>query len=244
MRRRLYLMRHGAVSYFRSDGAPVREDEVVLNEEGRAQAAAAHELLAGVEFDRALTSSLPRTIETARIVAPSADLEEWPELRELRGDKLSAIPAERLEEEFVHAFRGVVPNDKRFLGGETIGELFDRVLPAVERILADDGWDTLLAVLHGAVNRAILSYALTGERIFLGHFEQAPACINVLDIGARPESASADSGRADTWGDEWPANAIVRAVNVAPLDLLHTGSRLTTMEGYWEELSRKSGWKA
>jgi broad specificity phosphatase PhoE len=218
MRRRLYLMRHGAVSYFRSDGAPVREDDVILNEEGRAQAAAARELLAGVEFDRVLTSSLRRTIETARIVAPSADLEEWPELRELRGDKLSAIPAERLEDEFVHAFRGVVPNDKRFLGGETIGELFERVLPAVDRLLADDGWDTLLAVLHGAVNRAILSYALTGERMFLGHFEQAAGCVNVLDVGI-----------------EWPANAIVRAVNIAPLDLLHTSSRLTTMEGYWAE---------
>jgi len=218
MRRRLYLMRHGAVSYFRADGAPVREDEVVLNEDGRVQAAAAHELLAGIEFDRVLTSSLPRTIETARIVAPGADLEEWPDLRELRGASLAEIPSERLEDEFVHAFRGIVPNDKQFLGGETIGALFDRVLPAVERILADDGWDTLLAVLHGAVNRAILSYALTGERMFLGHFEQAPACLNVLDVG-----------------DEWPANAIVRAVNVAPLDLLHASSRLTTMEGYWEE---------
>ena len=31
-------------------------------------------------------------------------------------------------------------------------------------------------VLHGAVNRAILSYALTGERTFLGNFEQAPGC--------------------------------------------------------------------
>ena len=76
----------------------------------------------------------------------------------------------------------------------------------------------VVAVLHGAVNRAILSYALTGERMFLGHFEQAAGCINVLDVGT-----------------EWPTNAIVRAVNVAPLDLLHTSSRLTTMEGYWAE---------
>ena len=218
MRRRLYLMRHGAVSYFRADGTPVREDEVALNEDGRVQAAAAQELLAGIEFDRVLTSSLPRTIETARIVAPGADPEEWPDLRELRGASLAEIPSERLEEEFVHAFRGIVPNDKQFLGGETIGALFDRVLPAVERILADDGWDTLLAVLHGAVNRAILSYALTGKRMFLGHFEQSPACLNVLDVG-----------------DEWPVNTIVRAVNVAPLDLLHASTRLTTMEGYWAE---------
>jgi broad specificity phosphatase PhoE len=214
MRRRLYLMRHGAVSYFGEDGRPVRPDDVGLNDDGLRQALAARELLADVEFDRVLTSGLPRTVETARVVAPDAELEEWPDLQELRGAQLSSIPADRLEVEFVHAFRDVVPNEKRFLGGETIGELFDRVLPALDRILADASWDTLLAVLHGAVNRSILSYALTGERMFLGHFEQAPGCLNVLDVG-----------------DEW----IVRAVNVAPWDLLHTSTRLTTMEGYWEE---------
>jgi broad specificity phosphatase PhoE len=235
VRRRLYLMRHGAVSYFRGDGTPVDPNAVVLNEEGRAQAAAARELLAEVEFDRVLASVLPRTVETARIVAPEREVEQWPELHELRGEGLSSIPPEELESAFVHAFRGVVPNEKRFLGGETIGELFDRVLPAVERLLADETWDTALAVLHGGVNRAILSYALTGERMFLGHFEQAPGCVNVLDIGARPESASAHSGRANTWDDEWPSNSIVRAVNVAPLDLLHASTRMTTMESYWEE---------
>jgi broad specificity phosphatase PhoE len=220
MRRRIYLMRHGAVSYFSPDGEPVQPDEVGLNDEGRRQAEAARELLEPVSFDRVLASDLPRAIETAKIVAPDAAIEEWPELRELHGARLSGIPADRLEAEFVHAFRGIVPNDKRFLGGEMIGELFDRVLPALERLLADEGWDTLLAVLHGGVNRAILSYALTGDRIFLGHFEQAAGCVNVVDIG-----------------DEW----IVRSVNVAPLDLLHTSSRLTTMEGYWAEFQRD--WK-
>ena len=214
MRRRLYLMRHGAVSYFGPDGTPVQPDEVALNVEGRAQAEAARALLEPVTFDRVLASGLPRTVETARAVAPETEIEEWPDLRELRGDRLSSLPVDQLESEFVHAFRGVVPNDRRFLGGETIGELFDRVLPALERLLEDPGWDTVLAVLHGGVNRAILSYALTGEKMFLGHFEQAPGCVNVLDVG-----------------DEW----IVRAVNVAPLDLLHASTRLTTMEGYWAE---------
>jgi broad specificity phosphatase PhoE len=211
-------MRHGAVSYFRPDGKPVQPEEAVLNDEGRAQAAATRDLVAAVQFDRVLTSGLARTVQTARIVAPGAEIEEWSDLRELRGERLSGIPADQLEEAFVHAFRGIVPLEKRFLGGETIGELFGRVLPALERLLADESWDTVLAVLHGGVNRAILSYALTGERMFLGHFEQAPGCVNVLDVG-----------------DEWPADAIVRAVNVAAHDLLHTSSRLTTMEGYWEE---------
>jgi probable phosphoglycerate mutase len=211
----MYLMRHGAVSYVAEDGRPVAPDNVVLTDEGRAEARAARELFAGVSFDRVLTSGLPRTVETARIVAPGARIEEWPELHELRGDRLSAIPEDELEDEFVHAFRGVVPNEKRFLGGETIGELFDRVLPALDRLLDDREWDTVLAVLHGAVNRAILSFALTGERMFLGHFEQAAGCVNVLDVG-----------------DEW----IVRAVGISPLDLLHRSTRSTTMETYWEEL--------
>jgi probable phosphoglycerate mutase len=134
----------------------------------------------------------------------------------LQGGRLSEIPPELLEQEFVHAFRGVIPNDSRFLRGESIGELFDRVLPALERLVADEDWDTALAVLHGGVNRALLSFALTGERMFLGHFEQAPACLNVLDLGE---------------GGEW----IVRAVNVAPYDLLHLAHRSTTMERYWEQ---------
>jgi hypothetical protein len=52
-------------------------------------------------------------------------------------------------------------------------------------LLATTAWDTALVVAHGAVNRAILSYALTGERMFLGRFEQAPGCLNVLDVADR-----------------------------------------------------------
>ena len=132
------------------------------------------------------------------------------------GRRLSEIPLDALSTSSCTHFEGVIPNETRFLRGESIGELFERVLPELGRLVADDGWHTALAVLHGGVNRAILSYALTGERMFLGHFEQAPACINVLDLG--------ESG-------EW----IVRAVNVAAYDLLHLAHRQTTMERYWEQ---------
>lgn len=218
MRRRLYLMRHAEVSYFGPDGLPVDPVEVPLNTEGIAQAEAAGTALAGVSLDRVVTSGLRRTLETASIVAPGLDAERWPELSEIRGGRLSEIPPEALEREFVHAFRGVIPNETTFLRGESIGELFDRVLPALERLVADRSWDTALAVLHGGVNRAILSYALTGARTFLGHFEQAPACVNVLDFG--------DDG-------DW----VVRAVNVTAYDPLHLAHRQTTMERYWEQYS-------
>ena len=109
MRRRLYLMRHGAVDYVDERGRPVPPDRVPLTAEGRAQAEAARELLAGVELDRVIASGLPRTMETAELVAPGREIERWPDLREIMGAKLSSIPAGQLEEAFVRAFHGVVP---------------------------------------------------------------------------------------------------------------------------------------
>jgi probable phosphoglycerate mutase len=115
------------------------------------------------------------------------------------------------------AFRGVVPLEARFLGGETVGALFDRALPELDTLLADPSWDVLLLVLHGGVNRAILGRALTGERVFLGGFEQSPGCINVIDVPA-------DGG--------W----IVRAVNHTAYDPVHRAApRTTTMEHLWAE---------
>ena len=207
-RRRIYLMRHGQVAYF-EDGRPLRPDLVPLTPEGRQQAAAAAALLDGIVFDRVVTSGLPRTIETARIVAPSAEPESWPELREIESGRLDEIPEDALEAAFVGAWRNVVPEDAQFLGGETIRSLLDRVLPAVDRLIADSDWDVLLAVLHGGVNRAIISHALTGRRALLGNLEQSPACINILDVG-----------------DDW----VVRAVNHTPYDPAHLRNRLRTME--------------
>jgi broad specificity phosphatase PhoE len=212
-RRRIYLMRHAQVAYF-EDGSPMRPDLVSLTDEGRQQARAAGALLEGITFDRVVTSGLPRTLETARIVAPATEPESWPDLREIESGRLTDIPEDEIEQAFVAAWRDLVPEDARFLGGETIGELLDRVLAALERLLADPDWDVLLAVLHGGVNRAILSYALSGGRAFLGNFEQSPGCINVLDVG-----------------EDW----VVRAVNVAPTDLTHRRGRLRTMEELWVE---------
>ena len=184
-------MRHAAVAYF-EDGRPVHRETVPLTAEGREQARAAAAMLEGIRFDRVITSGLPRTLETARIVAPDAEPESWPELREIESGRLGDIPEDELERAFVEAWRDVVPEETKFLGGETVGSLLDRVLPALDRLLADPDWDIVLAVLHGGVNRAIISHALTGGRAMFGHLEQSPACINVLDIG-----------------DDW----IVRAVN-------------------------------
>jgi broad specificity phosphatase PhoE len=213
VRRRLILMRHADVSYVDEEGAPVSPESVPLTAAGREQAAAARDALAGIEFDLVVASDLPRTLETAAIVAPGSHAEPWPELAEWRGGRLDAIPADELEAQFVGALQ-MRDEAERFLGGESLGEALDRVVPAFARLL-DRDWDTALAVLHGGVNRILISYALSGERAYFGTFEQAPACINVLDLGA----------------DGW----IVRTVNFVPWDPLHP-ARETTMELLWLQL--------
>ena len=212
-RRRVYLMRHAQVRYFEG----VHPEQVQLTELGRAQARAAAEALRGVPFDRVLTSGLPRTIETARTVAPGVEPEARYALREIESGDIRGLSPDVVQEMMTAAFRGVVAPETQFLGGESIGELFDRVLPELDALLADESWDVVLLVLHGAVNRAILGRAITGDRVFLGGFEQSPGCVNVLDV----------SGRG-----EW----IVRAVNHTPYDPAHREApRTTTMEQLWAE---------
>jgi broad specificity phosphatase PhoE len=225
-RRRIFLMRHGSVTYFDAAGKPFLPETVALTEQGRAQADAAGAMFAdaGVRFDRVIVSGLPRTVETAtRVLARTGQqvaLDTWPELEEIRGGRLSAIPAAELRRAFTGVFEGVVDEDQRFLGGESVGELINRIHPAMDRLRADPDWDTALLVLHGGVNCAILSLALTGQRMFLGGLAQAAGCINALDVGSDP------------------ADWVVRFVNYVPPAPLQADARKTTMELLFDQYKK------
>jgi len=218
-RRRILLLRHGAVDYFDEAGRPVpNPDAVALNATGIAQSRAAGRALraAGIRIDRAITSGLVRTRATTEELLAAAGaappIEHWPQLQEIRAGRLSAITDAELQSAFVRVFEGPVPRDVRFLNGETIGDLLDRVLPAAEALLAENDWDTALVVAHGGVNRAVLSWFLTGQPQFLGGLAQDPGCVNVIDVGPSV------------------ATSVVRVVNFCPIDSLHTATRLSTME--------------
>ena len=216
-RRRLYLMRHGSVDYFKADGTPVPPHTVPLNAAGRAQADAAGALFAaaGARFDRVLVSGLVRTVETAqRVLAAAAQdvaIVRDPRLEEIRSGRLDAIAPDQLRAAFTGVFSAAANVESlQFLGGETVGAMMDRCLPAFDELLADPSWTCALCVLHGGINLALLGHALTGGRTFLGRLEQSPACINVLDVGA---------------GD-----IVVRGTNLAPTQWLQERERFTTME--------------
>jgi broad specificity phosphatase PhoE len=225
-RRRIFLMRHGSVTYFDADGRPHPPDAVPLNAQGRDQADAAGRLFASanIRFDRVIVSGLARTVETAtRVLAAAGQtvaLEHDAHLREIEGGKLSAIPDAELQQAFTGAMDGMVDLDTRFLGGEPVRELMDRVMPRVDALRAATDWDIVLLVLHGGVNRAVLSYLLTGQKQFIGGLAQAPACVNAIDVGEGKHDVSA------------------RLINHAPLDQLHTSTRKTTMEALFEQYQK------
>jgi broad specificity phosphatase PhoE len=148
------------------------------------------------------------------------EIEVWPELQEIRGGRLSLIPDAELKAAFTGVFEGLVDENTRFLGGESVGELMDRVHPQIARLRADDTWDTVLLVLHGGVNCAILSLALTGQRLFLGGLSQQAGCINALDVGEDER--------------DW----VLRFINYAPPSPLQNQARTTTMEQMFEQYKR------
>jgi probable phosphoglycerate mutase len=117
--------------------------------------------------------------------------EAWPDLQEFRRGEVRVIPDHDLERSFRSAFRGTPAPEAAYLGGETVGSLVERVGAAMDELFADAGWNTLLVVLHGGVNRAILSWALTrGEQLF-AQFEQSPGCINIIDGSMRAGARAA-----------------------------------------------------
>jgi broad specificity phosphatase PhoE len=214
-RRRIYLMRHGEVSYF-PNGQPVPPEGVPLNDEGRAQARAAARALADVPFDRVVATGLPRTAETATIVVGERGIaiEVEPALQEIRPGRFGDITPADLRRSFTEALTRPLAPEDRFLMGETFGALQARVLPAYHALVADRSWRRLLLVAHGAVNRVILGAVLgTGLESF-GHLEQDPACINIFDLNEH-------------------GYGIIRTINYTPYNAIKEGIELTTMERYF-----------
>jgi probable phosphoglycerate mutase len=221
-RRRLFLMRHGHVDYF----APGITDPrtVPLTETGREQAAAAREALRSVEFDLAVHSGLPRTVETAAIVLEGREIKAHPEagLEELKSGWLVAESREELAARLAFSFDDAHEKDARFLpDGESFEDAQRRITAAMARLIDENDWRTGLIVAHEGVNRIILGWACGGGLRTIGAFEQDLACINVidLDITAREGAPGLQIERA-----------LLKAVNVTPYDYLKGGLPRTSLE--------------
>ncbi|MDP6832658.1 MAG: histidine phosphatase family protein [Alphaproteobacteria bacterium] len=216
-RRRIYLMRHGEVRYFDSDGRAVHPKFVDLTERGRSQAAAMGELLADVPFDRALSTGLPRTMQTAQGVLAGRDLEleEISDLKEIRSGPMGDRSREQIDAEFIFGMDAAHEPGARFAGGDVFQDFYDRVTGALEALFLEPGWRNLLLVAHDGTNRMLLAWASYGGLASARAFEQDPGCLNVID-------ADVSNGEI--------LRRVLKLVNLTPVNHSKLGNNLTSME--------------
>ena len=140
----LYLARHGETEWTVTRRHTSRTD-VLLTPRGEEQALALGSALAGVEFDRVLSSPMTRALATARLAGFGERVERVDALREFdygeyEGLTTSQIRAKRPDWDL---FRDGCP------GGETAAQVAKRVRPLLDEISASDQRVVLFGHGHG-----------------------------------------------------------------------------------------------
>jgi len=211
-RRRIFLMRHGAVKYFARKETLDEHGLAHLTDTGRRQAAQARDVLSSVVFDRVFSSPVRRAFDTASIVIEGRNIEiETVEgFREIAAGNVEHLGPVQMAEALLGTFTNV-SEESRFLGGEKFTDMKDRAVRALNEVLGQDDWRTILIVAHEALNRGILAHVLGAELSVLDRIEQEECCINILDIDPN-------------------GHIIVRLMNYMAYDPFCGGHRTRTLE--------------
>lgn len=219
-RRRVYLARHGDVSYF-EPGQDLGTDDPPLNADGIAQAEALGRALRDAPMDRVFCTALQRTRQTAELAIAPRDLpiERIDGLSEAQTGTFEDIESpEAMEAAFLRTFDGAEHAGARFLTGEPYAELWDRVAASWSTLLARNDWKYAFVAAHGVVNRTILAQALGAGPEIYRRLEQDAGCLNVIDIDGTGADARV---------------AYVRLVNFTPYNQTKEGLHETTLEMLW-----------
>ncbi|MFN3934785.1 histidine phosphatase family protein [Parvibaculum sp.] len=218
-RRRIYLFRHGDVSYVDDKGNRVADSTAVpLTPWGREQAEMTAKALANIPFDRAVASAFPRSVETAEIILAGRNLpvERHADFVELQSDPSYRDRILDLND-IAYSFRDAHKPGARYNGGDSFEEVNTRVVTALERLIAEPEWDTLALVAHGGINRLVIGWAFgTGLQTFAA-IDQNTCCLNVIDFDEHPETREI-------------VRKSVRAMNIAVYDIVKEGNHLLSLE--------------
>ncbi len=153
----LYFVRHGE-SEANAAKRYAGQTDSPLTELGRRQAEAVAEALASVTFDRVVSSDLSRARDTAEAIARrhrlSARIE--PGLREIDVGEAAGLSIEDTRQRFDWGPSRFV----QWPGGESLEQVRDRAVAAIDRIVADAEGGTICVVGHGGVTRILVSHFL------------------------------------------------------------------------------------
>lgn len=184
-RTRVYLIRHGEVErpYCYNGQFDVR-----LTERGEEQY---HNLKPRLDADlicALYTSDLTRTVRGGEILGPYLGVEpvREPRLRELNCGEWEGLSVDEIQENRPDEWAARLADLAHFRapGGESLGDLAARVLPAIREIVERHRGEEVLVVAHGGVNRIVLLDAIGAPVTSFFSIDQRYCGLNIIDYYA------------------------------------------------------------
>jgi len=135
---RFCLVRHGQTAW-NLEGRYQGQSDIPLNAAGLEQARELARTLQNVRFDAVYSSDLVRALETANTIIALHDhlqVHVDPRLREINQGEWEGVQIEEIRTQYAHLWqaRQVDPVNLRPPGGETVGEVFQRMHSALDEI--------------------------------------------------------------------------------------------------------------
>jgi alpha-ribazole phosphatase len=182
-----YLLRHGRITGEEGGKRFVGGTDVSLHEEGRGQARWWARYFAGLDFEALYSSDLSRCRETADLLnkQPVLPIQFVPHFREINlgeweGQTITSVKKQNPE---AYQARGRDLAHFRPPGGESFADLYERVVPAFERIVRQSQGPVLI-IGHAGVNRMILCHVLGMPVDRLFRIGQDYGCLNTIETKA------------------------------------------------------------
>jgi alpha-ribazole phosphatase len=184
---RVYLWRHPEARG-QSEGKFWGQRDVDLNREGKSQAQWIINYMVDKKVSAVYCSDLSRTRVVADSVARTSrkrpGVTPLKELRELSLGVWEGLTFEdirvRYPQDLERRYNDLV--GFKIEGGESLGELADRVIPAFQRILEENAEHHICIIGHGGVNRVILCRIMGAPLDNVFRIAQDHAHLNIIDV--------------------------------------------------------------
>lgn len=178
----VFLIHPGATNWHR-DGQLLGRRDIAMNDQGRAQAERVAECLAGAGIAEVIASPLQRAVQTATLIGQRFGIDVARDHRLIDfhiGQWEGKPPDEVLASDEYQQF-AANPMTVRVPGGETMHEVKNRAVAAVEQALEDNpAGATIAIVTHARVIRVLLTHYMGASPSAYHCLRIHPGSISVL----------------------------------------------------------------
>ena len=164
-----------------------QETGLHLSESGRAQAELLSDRLSPIPLAALYSSPLERCVETAEIVARGRSIEVrlLPQLMEVDYGRWTGRPLPQLYRTALWKRLQQAPSSIRFPDGETLGEVQQRCVTALEEIAGRHAKKAVAVVAHADVIRLTLAHYAGVHIDLYQRLTVSPASVSALSLGDR-----------------------------------------------------------